>query len=58
MTGLCIYFYSLVDVLDAFLDQNDLQPIPHFVGEFPEEITVAQTIAAWKYIVEYQERQK
>ena len=30
----------------------------HFSKEFPGTITLDQTVAAWKHIVQYQERQK
>ena len=30
----------------------------HFYDEFPESITLDQTVAVWKHIVEYQERLK
>ena len=50
--------YSLVSTLEAFWEQNNHQPLLQLSEEFPEDITLAQTIAVWKYIVEYQERQK
>ena len=50
--------YSLVSTLEAFWEQNILEYFPQLAEEFPGDITLAQTIAVWKYIVEYQERQK
>ena len=52
------FYYRLVDTLDAFLEHNNLTPIPRFADEFPDSITLAQTVAVWKYIIQYQDRQK
>ena len=49
---------SLVGVLDVHLEQNGLPIIDKFADEFPDTITLGQTIAAWKFIVQYQEKQK
>ena len=53
-----MHYCSLKDTLEAFQERNNLHLIPQFAEEFPEDITLAQTTAVWKYIVEYQERQK
>ena len=52
------FYYRLVDTLDAFIERNNLTPIPRFAQEFPGDITVAQTVAVWKHIVQLQYRQK
>ena len=46
-----------MDTLDAFLERNNLTPIPRFAEEFPDSITLAQTVAVWKYTIQYQDRQ-
>ena len=37
---------------------ENLQLPDHFKDEFPDTITVAQTAAAWKHIVDYQKENK
>ena len=39
-------------------DYENLQLPDHFKDEFPDTITVAQTAAAWKHIVDYQKENK
>ena len=57
-SGCFNFCYRLVDTLDAFLECNNLTPIPRFAEEFPDSITLAQTVAVWKHIIQLQERQK
>ena len=35
-----------------------LEMDPQFAEEFPDTITLAQTVAVWKHIVDYQDRLK
>ena len=46
----------LVDTLMAHLENNNLEGPPQ-LGEILDDITVAQTVATWKYVVHFQERQ-
>ena len=41
----------LVDTLEVFLERNGLPEIKHFRDEFPDSITLAQSVAVWKHIV-------
>jgi len=45
-----------VDTLEGFLERNSLPEIEHFRKEFPNSITLSQSVAAWKYIVRYQKK--
>ena len=47
----------LVDTLDAHLENNNLEGPPQ-LGELPDDITLAETVATWKYVVHFQEKQK
>ena len=47
----------LVDTLDAHLENNNLE-VPPQLGELPDDITLAETVATWKYVVHFQEKQK
>ena len=49
----CPCFYRVKDTLEAFLNRNDLPQIQS-LNEFPAGITISQTIAAWRCIVDYQ----
>ena len=51
---LCIHISSLLDVLP---EMSNLK-VPAELDELPDDITLAQTVALWKYIVEFQSRQK
>ena len=51
------FHYRLVDTLDPFLERNNLTPIPRFAEEFPDSVTLAQTVAVWKHIVQYPKRE-
>ena len=44
-------FSRLVDTLEVFLERNGLPEIKHFRDEFPDSITLAQSVAVWKHIV-------
>ena len=46
----------LVDTLEEFLQRNGLSGIKHFQDEFPDSITLAQSVAVWKHIVRYQKK--
>ena len=47
----------LVDTLDAHLENNNLERPPQ-LEELPDDITLAETVATWKYVVHFQEKQK
>ena len=46
--------FSLLEVLP---EMSNLK-VPAELDELPDDITLAQTVALWKYIVEFQSRQK
>jgi len=46
----------LVDTLEVFLERNGLPRIKDFRKEFPNSITLAQSVATWKHIVRYQKK--
>ena len=46
----------LVDTLEEFLERNGLPEIKHFWDEFPDSITLSQSVAVWKHIVRYQKK--
>ena len=46
----------LVDTLEVFLERNGLPEVKHFRDEFPDSITLAQSVAVWKHIVRYQKK--
>ena len=50
------YCSRLVDTLEEFLQRNGLSGIKHFQDEFPDSITLAQSVAVWKHIVRYQKK--
>ena len=53
-----IFFLSLLDTLPPHLEASDLEPSPDLV-ELPDDITLAQTAALWKYIIiEFQDKQR
>ena len=52
---LSIVLFSLKDTLEAF---EGLDLPAQFCDEFPESITLDQTVAVWKHIIFYQERLK
>ena len=47
----------LVDTLMAHLEKNNLEGPPK-LEELPNDITLAETVATWKYVVHFQEKQK
>jgi len=48
--------WPLVDTLEVFLERNGLPEVKHFRDEFPDSITLAQSVAVWKHIVRYQKK--
>ena len=54
-THLCLF--RVKDTLEEFLDRSDL-PKVESLDEFPDDINISQAIAAWKCIVNYQDKVK
>jgi len=50
------YCSRLVDTLEVFLERNGLPGIKDFQDEFPDSITLAQSVVVWKHIVRYQSK--
>jgi hypothetical protein len=48
---------GLLDVLPPHLEASNLDPLPD-LGELPDDITLAQTAATWKYIMHFQAQQR
>ena len=47
----------MADILRVHLEINELV-VPEELPEFPKDITLAHTVATWKYIVHFQARQR
>ena len=41
----------------AYLKNNNLEGLPK-LEELPNDITLSETVAMWKYVVYFQEKQK
>ena len=53
-----IFFLSLLDTLPPHLEDSYLDPSPD-LDELPDDITLAQTAALWKYIImDFQAKQR
>ncbi len=52
------YIHSLVDTLEMFLERDGLTGVPNLRDGLPDTVTLGKTVATWKYIVGFQERQK
>ena len=51
--------FRVKETLEEFLGRNDLPQVQSgFKKEFPDSITISQTISAWKCIVNYQHKLK
>ena len=46
-------FNRMADTLPAVLDQWGVAEIPEFDVHFPQSITIGQSIAVWKNIIQY-----
>ena len=51
------FHYRLLDTLPPHLENSNLTP-PEELAELPTDITLAQTVATWKYIVHFQAKQR
>lgn len=49
---------SLVEEVTIHNERYGLEPLPKFAEKFPKSITLGQTIATWKHIVHYQQKQE
>ena len=50
-------FCSLRETLPPRLEASNLEPSPD-IDKLPDDITLAQTAATWKYIVQFQAQQR
>ncbi len=50
--------YRLADTLESFLERNGQPEVPNLAEGLPDTITLGKAVATWKYIVDFQERQK
>ena len=51
------FFSTQCSLLDVLPEMNNLK-VPTELRELPDDITLAQTVALWKYIVHYQSHQR
>ena len=53
--NILFFHYRLLDTLPPHLQNSNLIP-PKQLDELPDDITLAQTVATWKYIVHFQDK--
>ena len=49
----CNIIYRVIDTLPIVLEDWNIDEIPEFDENFPQDIKLNQAIAAWKFIVQY-----